>query len=155
MQAAEAAAQAKQQELEAEAQTKLAEMHYRGEVGPINFAEARRLLASAVLQGQADAQVLLGEMHFRGEGGEVDMGKARRLLVLDPIVYIARMCMFVGACVFFAVIYIKAREPRQEQRREVAAGNWAAEAASAQRGRSFSVCRRGPAATECPRPTQA
>ena len=57
-------------------------MHYRGEDGPINFAEARRLLASAVLQGQADAQVLLGEMHFRGEGGEVDMGKARRLLEL-------------------------------------------------------------------------
>jgi TPR repeat protein len=54
-------------------------MHFRGEGGPVDFAEARRLYGLAVAQGHADAQNNLGWMHEIGEGGPEDLAEARRL----------------------------------------------------------------------------
>lgn len=42
----------------------------------------------------------------------------RRMILLsrrDPVVYVSRACIFVGACLFFALVYIKSRERKQDQ----------------------------------------
>ena len=55
-----------------------APLHY-GEGGPVDFAEARRLLGLAAAQGDAKAQRNLGVMHLEGQCGPVDFAEARRL----------------------------------------------------------------------------
>ena len=66
----------------ADAQCNLGVMHFDGEGGPVDFAEARRLCGLATEQGNAKAQCVLGSMHHDGEGGPVDFAEARRLLGL-------------------------------------------------------------------------
>ena len=68
----------------ADAQCNLGFMHFDGEGGPVDFAEARRLCGLAAAQGHAKAQCLrlLGCMHRKGEGGPVDFAEARRLFGL-------------------------------------------------------------------------
>jgi len=42
----------------------------------------------------------------------------RRMLLLarrDPMVYVSRACVFISACLFFALVYIKSRERKQDQ----------------------------------------
>ena len=53
---------------DADAQFALGWMHTRGQGGPQDFAEARRLWGLAAAQGHAGAQYSLGRMHHRGEG---------------------------------------------------------------------------------------
>ena len=57
-------------------------MHHDGQGGPVDFAEARRLLGPAAAQGHANAQHFLGIMHGTGRGGPVDFAEARRLIRL-------------------------------------------------------------------------
>ena len=54
-------------------------MLYRGEGGPRDLAEARRLFGLSAAQGDAAAQCNLGTMHHRGDGGPEDSVEARRL----------------------------------------------------------------------------
>ena len=46
----------------------LGNMHCQGEGGPVDFAEARRLLGLAAAQGDDGAQCLLGNMHYAKAG---------------------------------------------------------------------------------------
>ena len=54
-------------------------MHSAGRGGPVDFAEARRVLGRAAAQGRADAQCTLGDIHLSGHGGPVDFAEPRRL----------------------------------------------------------------------------
>ena len=61
-------------------------MHLKGEGGPQDFAQARRLIGQAAAQGHADAQFILGRIHIKGEGVSggcpQDLEEARRLISL-------------------------------------------------------------------------
>jgi TPR repeat protein len=50
------------------AQAMLGNMHYDGEGGPQDFAEASRLFRLAVAQGHVVAQAMLGCMYHQGHG---------------------------------------------------------------------------------------
>ena len=52
-----------------DAEATLGRMHYDGDGGPQDLAEARQLYGLAAAQGYAEAQCLLGYMHRKGEGG--------------------------------------------------------------------------------------
>ena len=60
----------------------LGSMHFRGQGGPQDFAEARRLFQMAADLGSAAARTNLARMHMKGEGGPEDFVEARRLLDL-------------------------------------------------------------------------
>ena len=64
---------------DAEAQHVLGAMHYNGEGGSKDLAEATWLYGLAAAQGNAEAQRSLGAMHYLGNGGPVDFAEARRL----------------------------------------------------------------------------
>ena len=70
------------QEGHVDALVSLGTMHFNGQGGPQDFAEARRLYGVAAVQGNADAQATLGRMHRFGDGGPKDLAEARRLLGL-------------------------------------------------------------------------
>ena len=53
---------------DSEAQYRLGTMHHKGEGGPKDPAEARRLLGLAAAQGHAEAQYHLACMHYSGTG---------------------------------------------------------------------------------------
>ena len=54
-------------------------MHFAGQGGPVNYAEARRLFGCAAAQGHADAQNRPAFMPRAGKGGPQDYAEARRL----------------------------------------------------------------------------
>ena len=65
-----------------DAQARLGTMHYYGQGGPVDFAEAKRCAEPAAAQGHAEALSILGTIHHNGDGGPQNFNVARRLLAL-------------------------------------------------------------------------